>query len=122
MRMSYCPQAGQAGPRRPGRLTTSAVGSALRPSPSPRRRRRPRPCPTPTATCRSSSAALRAAKLIHLTDVQGIRDRDGRLLAKHRKVNVLGELMDPPYTPGAGAGGQPGTVTPQPTRRPVPLQ
>ncbi|MBL1217556.1 MAG: carbon-nitrogen hydrolase family protein [Planctomycetes bacterium] len=25
---------------------------------------------------------------------------DGQILAKHRKVNILTELMDPPYTPG----------------------
>ncbi len=29
-------------------------------------------------------------------------DRDGNLLLKHRKVNILTELMDPPYTPGDG--------------------
>jgi N-carbamoylputrescine amidase len=28
-------------------------------------------------------------------------DRDGRLLLKHRKINVLPELMTPPYTPGS---------------------
>lgn len=27
----------------------------------------------------------------------------GELLAKHRKVNILSELMEPPYTPGDGA-------------------
>lgn len=27
---------------------------------------------------------------------------DGNLLLKHRKVNLLSELMDPPYTPGEG--------------------
>jgi predicted amidohydrolase len=27
-------------------------------------------------------------------------DRDGRLLFKHRKLNILTELMTPPYTPG----------------------
>jgi len=30
-------------------------------------------------------------------------DRDGRVLLRHRKVNVLTELMEPPYTPGPGA-------------------
>jgi N-carbamoylputrescine amidase len=30
-------------------------------------------------------------------------DIDGSLLAKHRKVNILSELMDPPYQPGPGA-------------------
>jgi predicted amidohydrolase len=29
-------------------------------------------------------------------------DRDGSLLLKHRKANILTELMDPPYTPGTG--------------------
>ena len=29
-------------------------------------------------------------------------DSDGTLLLRHRKVNVLSELMDPPYTPGDG--------------------
>jgi N-carbamoylputrescine amidase len=32
-------------------------------------------------------------------------DSDGDLLLRHRKVNVLAELMDPPYTPGPGAAG-----------------
>ncbi len=27
---------------------------------------------------------------------------EGRLLLKHRKINILTELMEPPYTPGAG--------------------
>ena len=30
----------------------------------------------------------------------GLIARDGRLLFKHRKINVLPELMTPPYTPG----------------------
>jgi N-carbamoylputrescine amidase len=30
-------------------------------------------------------------------------DIDGSLLVKHRKVNILSELMDPPYQPGPGA-------------------
>lgn len=29
-------------------------------------------------------------------------DEGGSLVGKHRKVNILEELMDPPYTPGAG--------------------
>jgi len=29
-----------------------------------------------------------------------LMDRDGRLLSRHRKINVLPELMTPPYTPG----------------------
>lgn len=32
-------------------------------------------------------------------------DRDGALLLKHRKTNVLAELMDPPYTPAPDAAG-----------------
>jgi N-carbamoylputrescine amidase len=32
-------------------------------------------------------------------------DRDGTLLLRHRKVNVLSELMDPPYSPGEAAPG-----------------
>ncbi len=31
-------------------------------------------------------------------------DCDGALLLKHRKVNILSNLMDPPYTPGDGKG------------------
>lgn len=31
-------------------------------------------------------------------------DRNGELLGKHRKVNVLEELMSPPYSRGEGAG------------------
>jgi predicted amidohydrolase len=31
-------------------------------------------------------------------------DRDGQLLSKHRKLNVLPELMDPPYTEGEPEG------------------
>ena len=42
----------------------------------------------------------------------------GNLAALSYNVNI-GRLGSPP---GAGAGGQPGAVTPQPTRRPVPLQ
>lgn len=30
-------------------------------------------------------------------------DVDGRLLGRHRKINTLDELMDPPYAPGADA-------------------
>ena len=32
-------------------------------------------------------------------------DTDGTLLAKHRKMNILSELMDPPYQPGESAHG-----------------
>jgi len=38
-----------------------------------------------------------------LHDSAVLIDRDGALLLRHRKVNVLSELMDPPYTPGPGA-------------------
>ncbi len=36
----------------------------------------------------------------HLYDSAILIDRDGTLLLKHRKVNILTELMTPPYTPG----------------------
>jgi N-carbamoylputrescine amidase len=39
-----------------------------------------------------------------LFDSAVLIDRDGRLLLRHRKVNILTELMSPPYTPGNGAG------------------
>ncbi len=32
-------------------------------------------------------------------------DLDGELLLHHRKMNILSELMDPPYTPGSSAFG-----------------
>jgi predicted amidohydrolase len=38
-----------------------------------------------------------------LYDSAVLIDRDGALLVHHRKVNILTELMDPPYTPGPGA-------------------
>ncbi len=38
-----------------------------------------------------------------LHDSAVLIDRDGTLLLHHRKVNILSELMDPPYTPGPGA-------------------
>jgi predicted amidohydrolase len=31
-------------------------------------------------------------------------DDEGNLLLKHRKINILSELMAPPYTPGKGVG------------------
>lgn len=43
--------------------------------------------------------AERAGECLH--DSAILIDRDGSLLLKHRKVNILSELMDPPYTPGA---------------------
>lgn len=39
----------------------------------------------------------------HLHNTAVLIDIDGSVLAKHRKVNILSELMDPPYTPGPGA-------------------
>lgn len=39
----------------------------------------------------------------HLHNTAVLIDIDGSLLAKHRKVNILSELMDPPYKPGLGA-------------------
>lgn len=38
-----------------------------------------------------------------LYDSAVLIDRDGELLLTHRKVNILSELMDPPYTPGVDA-------------------
>jgi len=38
-----------------------------------------------------------------LYDSAVLIDADGRVLLRHRKVNVLTELMQPPYTPGDGA-------------------
>ena len=36
----------------------------------------------------------------NLHDSAALIDRDGSLLLKHRKINLLTELMSPPYTPG----------------------
>ncbi len=36
----------------------------------------------------------------HLYDSLLLIDKDGRILAKHRKMNILTNLMTPPYTPG----------------------
>ncbi len=40
-----------------------------------------------------------------LFDSAVLIDSDGTLLMRHRKVNILTELMDPPYTPGPDATG-----------------
>ncbi|MFT5288187.1 MAG: putative amidohydrolase [Planctomycetota bacterium] len=40
-----------------------------------------------------------------LFDSAVLIDRNGKLLMRHRKVNILTELMDPPYTPGPNAMG-----------------
>jgi len=45
--------------------------------------------------------AERDGDRLHKTVV--LIDCDGTLLLRHRKVNVLAELMDPPYTAGSGA-------------------
>jgi len=37
---------------------------------------------------------------VHLYDSALLIDSDGRILLKHRKINLLAELMTPPYTPG----------------------
>ena len=37
-----------------------------------------------------------------LYDAAILLDPNGEILLKHRKVNILTELMDPPYTPGQG--------------------
>ncbi len=42
--------------------------------------------------------AEKAGECLH--DSAVLFDRDGTLLLVHRKVNILTELMDPPYTPG----------------------
>lgn len=36
----------------------------------------------------------------HLHDAAVLIDDTGRILLKHRKINILSELMTPPYTPG----------------------
>lgn len=43
----------------------------------------------------------RSARGLHNSVV--LLDTDGALLGVHRKVNILSELMDPPYVPGEGA-------------------
>jgi len=69
--------------------------------------------PIPGPTTERLSEMARASGLmigIGLAERDGDRlhdsailiDRDGTLLLKHRKVNILTELMDPPYTPGKG--------------------
>lgn len=39
----------------------------------------------------------------HLHNTAVLLDTDGSILAKHRKMNILSELMDPPYQPGKDA-------------------
>ncbi len=39
-----------------------------------------------------------------LHDTVILIDREGNLLSKHRKINILTELMTPPYTPGDEVG------------------
>jgi predicted amidohydrolase len=39
-----------------------------------------------------------------LYDSAVLIDNSGRILLKHRKINILAELMRPPYTPGDGVG------------------
>lgn len=39
-----------------------------------------------------------------LFDSAVLIDPDGRILLKHRKINILSELMDPPYTAGEEVG------------------
>ena len=41
----------------------------------------------------------------HLYDSAILIGPQGDLLLKHRKINLLAELMTPPYTPGSGVGG-----------------
>jgi len=40
----------------------------------------------------------------NLFDAVLLIDDQGNILYKHRKVNILTELMEPPYTPGKGVG------------------
>lgn len=40
----------------------------------------------------------------HLHDAAVLIDETGRILLKHRKINLLSELMTPPYTPGQRVG------------------
>ena len=40
----------------------------------------------------------------HLYDSAILVDSGGRILLKHRKINLLAELMTPPYTPGKEVG------------------
>jgi len=40
----------------------------------------------------------------HLYDSVILIDADGKILLKHRKINILSELMMPPYTSGEGLG------------------
>ena len=37
-----------------------------------------------------------------LYDSAVLIDKRGRILLKHRKINILTQLMSPPYTPGKG--------------------
>jgi len=46
------------------------------------------------------AAGLAEKENIHLYDTAVLIDRDGTILLKHRKMNLLTHLMDPPYTPG----------------------
>ena len=46
----------------------------------------------------SVGLAERNGELLH--DSVVLIDRDGTLLLKHRKINILTHLMTPPYTPG----------------------
>lgn len=43
--------------------------------------------------------AEKAGKNLH--DAVILIDSDGKILLKHRKINILTELMNPPYTPGS---------------------
>jgi predicted amidohydrolase len=46
------------------------------------------------------SAGLAERSEGRLYDAAVLIDPQGRILLKHRKINILTELMDPPYTPG----------------------
>ena len=45
-------------------------------------------------------AGLAEREAAQLYDSAVLIDPQGRILLKHRKINILTELMDPPYTPG----------------------
>lgn len=76
---------------------------------NPEAHRRADPIPGPTTT--RLQAMARTHKIMiaiglaekaedQLHDSAILIDQDGALLLKHRKVNILTELMTPPYTPG----------------------
>lgn len=49
-----------------------------------------------------SGLAEKADEALH--DAAVLVDREGRIVLKHRKINLLSELMTPPYAPGRDVG------------------